>query len=350
MTKKKILLLGGTGAMGIYLVPELLKGPYEVYVSSRNDRVSNVPSLNYIKGNAHDQLFLDKYIKKGWDVIIDFMVYKTEEFREKHETYLKYSKQYIFVSSYRVFSNNEFLITEKTPKLLNVIEDDKYLSTDEYALAKARQEEILQVSYNKNWTIIRPSITYSKNRFQLGTLEADSVIFRSKNNLPVLFPREMLKKETTMTWAGDVARMIYALVLNENAFSQDYNVVTSEHIKWEEVLKIYTNNLNLEVRETSLELYKKVVSNEYQVKYDRMYDRVMDNSKILDIAKIESNSLMTVKEGLTREIIDFFNNPNEYPIDYSLQGRMDRIMSTSIPLEQATVKDKFRYFVRRYIF
>ena len=35
-------------------------------------------------------------------------------------------------------------------RLLDISKDDKYLRTDEYALAKARQENILQKS-GKNW-------------------------------------------------------------------------------------------------------------------------------------------------------------------------------------------------------
>lgn len=349
MEKKKVLLLGGTGAMGIYIVPELIKRNYDVYVSTRNDRVSNEHSLTYLRGNAHDESFIETQIKKGWDVIIDFMVYNTAEFQRKHETYLNYSKHYIFISSYRVFSNFDYIISEKTPKLLNVIDDSLYLSTDEYALSKARQENILRCALNKNWTIIRPSITYSKNRFQLGTLEADSIIFRSKNNLPILFPREMLKKETTMTWAGDVARMISPLLLNEKTFAEDYNVVTNEHTKWEDILKIYKETLNIKVIETDLETYIQAVGNNYQVKYDRMYNRMMDNNKILEISKVNNDSLMNLKEGLTKEIMNFLNNPKEFPINYSLQGRMDKILNTNIPLKQAKVKDKIKYFIRKHI-
>ena len=39
--KRKILLLGGTGAMGVYLVPELLRMGYQVYITSRSRHLSN---------------------------------------------------------------------------------------------------------------------------------------------------------------------------------------------------------------------------------------------------------------------------------------------------------------------
>lgn len=52
--------------------------------------------------------------------------------------------------------------------------DEDYIKTDEYALQKARQENILLGSKYKNWTIIRPYITYNKERLQLGVLEKKS--------------------------------------------------------------------------------------------------------------------------------------------------------------------------------
>ena len=61
------------------------------------------------------------------------------------------------------------MITEESERLLDTSIDQDFLSTDEYSLTKARQEDILQSSKQKNWTIIRPYITYGTSRLQLGT-------------------------------------------------------------------------------------------------------------------------------------------------------------------------------------
>ena len=55
---KKVLVLGGTGAMGRYLVPELLELGYEVDVVSLDDVTSDTAGLNYIKANVKDDGFL----------------------------------------------------------------------------------------------------------------------------------------------------------------------------------------------------------------------------------------------------------------------------------------------------
>lgn len=166
----KILLLGGTGAMGVYLVPELISLGFEVFVTSRSAKTSDNVKLTYIQGNARYDKFIEKIFVNKYDAIVDFMVYTTEEFQYRHELLLKNTKHYIFLSTYRVFAESNLPITENSPRLLDVSNDSEYLATDEYALMKARQENILRKSQYKNWTIIRPTITYSKTRFQLGTL------------------------------------------------------------------------------------------------------------------------------------------------------------------------------------
>jgi len=56
---------------------------------------------------------------------------------------------------------------------------------------------------------------------------------------PVPFPEGMLRKQTTMSWGGDVARMIVGLVGNPGALGEAFTVSTSEHRAWGEVADIY---------------------------------------------------------------------------------------------------------------
>lgn len=45
--------------------------------------------------------------------------------------------------------------------------DSQYVQSDGYAIAKAKQEDILRNSDFINWTIVRPYITYLDARLQL---------------------------------------------------------------------------------------------------------------------------------------------------------------------------------------
>lgn len=331
--------------MGIYLAPVLIEMNYEVFVTTRKKKESTLPNLNYIIGNAHDRKFLEILFKSNWDVVVDFMLYSTEEFQLKNDFLLSNTKHYIFLSSYRVYADSNSPIIESSPKLLDCSKDIKYLKTDEYALSKTRQERILQNSDFRNWTIVRPSITYSKNRLQFATLEADSFLHRAMLRIPIVVSEDILKKWTTMTWAGDVAKMIALICNNPNSFQEDYNVVTNEAVLWSDVGRIYSKYADLDIREIDHLSYLNLAGNKYQIQYDRMYNRVMDNSKILKLTGLYQKELKRLEEGLSLEIKNTVDSSkNSLSVNYSIQGRMDGILKTRIPLSNASGIEKLKYY------
>ena len=139
-----ILVLGGTGAMGVHLVELLSQRGDAVFVTSRRERPSR-KNVTYVRGDAHDNVFLQTLLdSRRWDAIVDFMVYRTEEFRHRVPQLLAATAQYVFLSSSRVYADSAEPITEDSPRLLDISTDAAYLKTDEYALAKARQENALR--------------------------------------------------------------------------------------------------------------------------------------------------------------------------------------------------------------
>ena len=339
----RVLLLGGTGAIGVYLRDILAKNGHTVYVTTRMSR-HDEGLIRYIQGNAHDLPFTKRILAEiEPDVVVDFMVYGSGEFASRCETLLKGTQHYLFLSSYRVF-NDDKIITEKSPRLLDTVHDEHYLKTDEYALCKARSENRLRESGIGNWTIIRPGITYSSRRFQLGCLEANTLCYRSLLGLPVVMPNLMRGKETTLTWGRDVALMISKLLLNPKAYSEDFNCATVEHHPWEYVCDIYRRILCADIRDCSIDDYIKVVGNSAQVKYDRLFDRIIDNSKVLDVTGLKQSDLKPLEDGLVNELEDFKDNPvYQYP-DVVLNARIDRLLGTRIPLNGLPLDMKLSYW------
>ena len=336
--------MGGTGAMGIYLIPLLKECGYEVHVTTRSHiECSQEANVKWIVGNAKEITFLNSILQSDYDAIVDFMIYSTKAFRERINLLLSRTKQYVFIYSYRVFAGSQTPLTERSPRLLDISADETFLATDTYSLAKARQEDILKLENKNNWTIVRPSITYSKNRLQLGNLETNIIMSRGLQGLPVLFPEEMLNKQTTMTWAGDVAKLIMSLIGKNQALSNDFNVVTNETKTWAEVYDIYKDEIGLKLNIIPLEKYMAISKDKYQIKYVRMFDRVMDNTKILTATNLKADSFIELEVGLRKEIKAFINNPVIKSPNYSLNGRFDRISGTRISLEHATVKEKLKY-------
>jgi len=343
---KRVLLLGGTGAMGVYLTEELVDLGFSVDITTRSKKASDNRKIKYIQGNAHDLEFIKKLLGKDhkYTAIVDFMVYTTEEFKERYLIFLNNTEQYIFTSSYRVFADSgKTPITEQSPRLLDTVKDEEYLQTDEYALAKARQEDLITNSKSSNWTIIRPAITYSKERFQLGVLEADTVVFRAMQKAPAVLPEPMLYKLATMTWAGDVAKMIARLVSNKEALCQSFNVATSESHTWAEVAQYYKTSIGLNAEIISLQEYLDIVDNKYQVQYDRMFNRVLDNTKILKATNMSQKDLTELETGLDKELSAFIKKPQYPRIDYALNAKLDKLTKSQISLDQANDDEKNTY-------
>lgn len=349
----KVLVLGGTGAMGVHVTRLLAEKGHDVVVTSRKEREAR-GGVRYAKGNAKDPAFLESLLSERWGAVVDFMVWSTVEFRERYRKLLAATDQYVFVSSYRVYADSP-VITEDSPRLLDVCGDAEYLATDEYALAKARCEDMLFTSGGSNWTVVRPAITYDgSGRFQLGVHEADLWLWRALKGIPVPLPGVMLGKQATMTWGGDVARMIVGLVGNPEALGEAFTVSASEHLAWSDIASIYRSIVpDLEVTACGLEEFERERGGVYQIRYDRMFDRVVDNSKVLAATGIDSSSLVSMERGLVTELSCFLKRGGVESCGIGMQARMDRLVggcpSLSFLVEERGLVAAAKYCVRRFV-
>ena len=326
---KKILVLGATGAMAVYLIPLLLEKGYTVVGVSLDDAESDNENLTYIKANATEIGFLTEQLKNNYDAVVDFMIYDSVElFKQYYTLFLENTKHYIFFSTYRVYADDSPL-KETSKRLLDVEKPDDFVNEFEYSIYKAEEEDLLNSSPYENYTIVRPAITYSKRRFQLTTLEADVLVARMLRGKTVVLPEGAMNKQATMSWAGDVAKMLSSIILNTEAFRQTYNVSTSEHMTWEEVAKIYQEIGNLKYITVDDETYLDIIAegkiaSKQQLQYDRCFNRIVDNSKILALSGIKE--LMPLKEGLKREL----SNITVDDIGYNqyVNDRMDKYIES----------------------
>lgn len=325
----KVLVLGSTGAMATYLIPELLKKSYHVVGVSLENVVSNDKNLTCIKADAKDFNFLKSQLVDGFDAIVDFMNYNNvEEYKEYYKLFIKKTKHYIFLSSYRVYADDAPL-SEKSKRLLDVDRPQGFITENEYSIYKAEEEDFINSSCWDNYTILRPAITYSKRRFQLVTLEAEVLIYRMLKGKVVVLPKSAMDKEATMTWAGDVAKMISTIILNPKAFRQTYNVSTSEHMKWKDIAKIYEEIGGLKYITVDDETYINILGFYFakqQLLYDRCFNRIIDNSKILSLCNIKQEELMKIKDGLKREFDNL--NPDDIPCLTGVNEKMDKYLES----------------------
>ena len=348
-----ILVLGGTGAMGVDLVKILGARGDRVTVTSRSERKSEFGNVKYVKGNAHNPAFLKSLLAEKYDAVVDFMIYTTDEFRARRDLLLGAADQYLFLSSSRVYADSKTPITEDSPRLLDVTTDAEYLKTDEYALSKARQENLLRESGRKNWTVIRPYITYSDQRLQLGVYEKEVWLYRALHGRTVVFPKAMAEKYTTMTLGSNVALGLSKLIGNEKAIGEAFHITTDKAILWDDVLAIYKKvfkemtgqDLKVKYVEDAKPLYE-ALGNPYQVIYDRLFDRRFDNTKLLRAAG--DCEFEAPEVGLEKCLRDFLKNPNfrltsSFPVMDKLAGERAELS------ELSGIRAKCKYLAVRYL-
>ena len=308
---EKILVSGATGAMGQYLVPELVRREYQVTGITLDDAVSTSPALRYVKLDAYDSAAMRQFLQQEkFDAIVDFMIYNTAQIPTFLPLMLDSTAHYIYLSSYRVYSSNELPIRETSPQYLDCAENIPFRHSDDYSIYKARGERVVRALGRKNWSIIRPAITYSLHRYQLVTLEMVNTVARARAGKKTVLPLQAKDVPATMTWAGDVAKMIAALLFNENALEQDYSVCTAEHHTWGEIAEYYREICGLETVWIDKDEYLEIVSPDpfhrhharWQLEFDRLVPRIMDNTKILSLCGLEQKDLMPLFDGLKYEI------------------------------------------------
>ena len=197
--------------------------------------------------------------------------------------------QYIYTSSCRVFANEENPVRENSPRLLDVTTDRQLLFSDDYCMHIARGEDALRASKYRNWTIIRPSTTYSVKRCQLVTLERPTILQHIRSGEPVLLPEETRHVPASLTWAGDVADMIHRLMFNDRAICEDFNVTSSESHTWEEIAGYYRDIFGLKYEWVDALTYHRFRKPDFdpakdlaaiwQLKHVRMFNRGVRQSQ-----------------------------------------------------------------------
>jgi nucleoside-diphosphate-sugar epimerase len=349
----RALIMGGTGAIGSELAGILIEKDCQVSVTSRSSRKNSNP-ITIIQGNAKDLTFLRSLLKESWDIIIDCMIYSTEEFRQRAEALLENTSQYIYLSSARVYAESDGPITETSNRLLDVSKDCDYLATDEYALAKARQEDILARSKSRNWTIVRPYITYGPARLQLGVLEKEDWLYRALHGRTIVVSEEVGSRRTTMTHARDVALGIAALGGNHCALGEIYQIASPAPISWRRVVSLYCEVLSERlgvdpmILEVDTPTFQSIYPRKYQIIYDRLFDRVFDCKKIREHTGI--TKFTDPECGLKQALYQCLAMPMFSSVNWPVEAKKDRLTGEVAGFsEMKNLKEYVAYLTHRYL-
>ena len=95
-------------------------------------------------------------------------------------------------------------------------------------------------------------------------------------------------------------------------------------------------------------LVKIITGAEAQVRYDRMFNRVLDNSKVLSVTGLRQEDFIFLREGLTRELTQFVANGAPCGMNAGVCARMDRVLGCHSSLRGIPWRDQVSYVTIRH--
>lgn len=306
--EKKVLLIAGGGTLGTYVAKELLKKGCLVDIICLEDKVSDDDRMKFFKACADLEYLTDFLSERHYDAIVNFIHYRDiEEYKPIHSLLSSKTEQVVFLSSYRIYADMEHPITENAPTLYDTVTDEMFLKNDSYSVPKTKCEYFIrEESGTSNWTIVRPVISFSAMRFDVVTESGLSILERAKGGIPIKLPLEVKNLTAGIDWAGNSGKLIANLLFKKHTLGKAYTVSTAQNNTWEEITDMYTDIIGAKFEWVSMEEYLStrddLNENSGILKYDRMFDRCIDNSKILADTGLSDKDFVPIKEAIKIEL------------------------------------------------
>jgi nucleoside-diphosphate-sugar epimerase len=303
---EKVLLIAGGGTLGTYVTEELVERGIGVDVICLEEYKNSELVTYYREKVTFD--FISEFLNgKKYSAIVDFLHYiDVKEYEKVYNLYSLHTEQIVYLSSYRVYANEEHPIKETSPTWLDVEMDEEFVNTENYAMPKLRCEAFLKSKTQKNWTIVRPVISFSDKRFDLFMYTGSSIITKVKNKERLVLPAEVKNTTAGIDWAGNSGKLMGKLLLNEKALGEEYTISSGQNLTWGDMADIYTEVFGIEIDWVSMEDFIKygpdMSGNKWGLKYDRVLDRSVDVSKVLKDTGTKKEDFKPIKDALIYEI------------------------------------------------
>ncbi len=240
-----ILLTGGTGFIGSYVVVELLKGGHDITIIARNpDLVSTFTKdkrIKFIKGELSDHDVLRKavvgmdavcHIALGWgDEAENMLLNDTLPSIILMESAANAGvKQFLYTSSTAAMGEGRPIMgTEMKTRPIDFYGATK-ASTENYLLSFAHQSKM-------RCNILRPGYTYGNPVVEGARTQSDKRFIDIAQNAAKGLPIELTKHDgTQFIYAGDLAKA-YRGILESDDNKEIYHGLGTVFTTWESIAK-----------------------------------------------------------------------------------------------------------------
>ena len=142
-----------------------------------------------------------------------------------------------------------------------------------------------------------------------------SVLEYAQSGKELILPIRTKNLTAGLDWAGNTGKLIANLLFKPNAIGECYTISSAPNLTWGQIADIYSEVIGLKVKWTDEETFlQHPMFEKYQYKvwgyfYDRVYNRKIDNSKILKVTGLKKDDFKSIKDGIRIEI-DKINSDN----------------------------------------
>lgn len=325
----KVLIIGGTGTIS-YPITELLSDSMDVTILNRGNKKIDL-DVEVIIGDIYDE---DLVIDGFYDVVINFLVFDEKHARRNIELFKGKTNQFIFISTNVVLNHHEHCVINENTPIGNRV--------SVYGQDKAMCERVFMEESDFPVTIVRPSHTFSKDRFPVSVKGKNTwtVIQRMIDGKEILV-HDMGQSIWPITHASDFARLFVSLVGNEKAIGEIYHIQNPELHTWDMIYQEVARQLGVEYKPFYIPTDILSIEGSYDfdqsIRGDKMYSNIFDISKILEI-----NPDFEFEYDLKKSVREFLEYMNDHPelkwIDKEFDEYSDRMIDRYSSLKETLNK------------
>ncbi|MCF8414328.1 MAG: SDR family oxidoreductase, partial [Melioribacteraceae bacterium] len=277
----KILMIGGTGIISSAVTKLCLEKGYDVFLLNRGESRKLPDGAKHIKADIRKQNEVKVLLEDHkFDSVVDWISFTREHAENDFELFRNRTKQFIYISSASAYLKpvKSLPVKEDFPLGNPVWEYSRNKIAGESFLTEKRLSEDFPV------TIVRPSHTYDKTKIPLPGYW--TTLKRMIDGKPIIIHGDGTSL-WTLTHTNDFAKGFLALIGNESAIGETYNITSDEYLTWDEICKTMAAAINVIPKIVH-------VPSDIILKYDRewgegllgdkAYSMIFDNTKIKSLA------------------------------------------------------------------
>ncbi len=108
-----------------------------------------------------------------------------------------------------------------------------------------------------------------------------------------------------LDWAGNSGKLIAHLLFKQEAMGQTYTISSGQNATWEQIAGWYIQLLGTQFYWMDTQEYARLYEDSadpYRLRYDRLYNRDVDCSKVLAATGLTRADFVPLEEAIGREI------------------------------------------------